>query len=225
MAAPAIVARESAVRARPARGSLLSFNSPAWLLTPTRVPAVSKRSTNKKAKITVNKPISRAPAISIFKKVGAMLGGAEKIPFGAATAPEMTPTRAVTTIPIKTAPLTRRIMSSTVTTKPNRVRRISFCIKSGLRATKVASDPMMICAFFRPIKAINKPIPAETACFMPAGITLMIVSRMRVAVKSRKITPEMKTAPSAVCHGTPMPCTTVYVKYAFNPIPGARAIG
>ena len=29
----------------------------------------------------------------------------------------------------------------------------------------------------------------------------------------------------AVCQGTPMPFTTVYVKYAFSPIPGASAIG
>ena len=38
-------------------------------------------------------------------------------------------------------------------------------------------------------------------------------------------TPEQKTAPSAACHGSPMVPTTTAAKYAFNPIPGASAMG
>ena len=53
----------------------------------------------------------------------------------------------------------------------------------------------------------------------------MIHCRIPTSVRIRKATPERKTAPSAVSHGTPMPLTTVYVKYAFSPMPGASAIG
>src|SRR5690625_3974059 len=45
--APATVAVESANKAFPARGSLFSFINPACDATATRVPAVSKKSTNK----------------------------------------------------------------------------------------------------------------------------------------------------------------------------------
>lgn len=48
---PTIDAIESAKSARPARGSLLSFINPAWFATATSVPALSKKSTNRKVKI------------------------------------------------------------------------------------------------------------------------------------------------------------------------------
>src|SRR5690625_2401714 len=48
---PTTVAVESANSALPALGNLLSFIKPAWLATATSVPAVSKKSTNKKVKI------------------------------------------------------------------------------------------------------------------------------------------------------------------------------
>src|SRR6478609_4982663 len=41
----------------------------------------------------------------------------------------------------------------------------------------------------------------------------------------KKKMPDQKTAPSAVCHGTPMPSTAVYVKKALRPIPGATIMG
>ncbi len=37
--------------------------------------------------------------------------------------------------------------------------------------------------------------------------------------------PDQNTAPNAVCQGTPIPITAVYVKKAFNPMPGATTIG
>lgn len=48
---------ESANNAFPALGSLLSFIIPAWLATATNVPALSKKSTNKKVKMMANMPV------------------------------------------------------------------------------------------------------------------------------------------------------------------------
>ena len=45
---PTIVAIESEINAFPARGNLLSLTKPAWFATATNVPALSKKSTNKK---------------------------------------------------------------------------------------------------------------------------------------------------------------------------------
>ena len=72
---------------------------------------------------------------------------------------------------------------------------------------------------------MNRPIPALTAAYNSEGIDAMIHWRTPVTVRIRNATPERNTAPSAVCQGTPMPFTTVYVKYAFRPMPGASAIG
>ncbi|MNH32144.1 hypothetical protein D3C79_925640 [compost metagenome] len=49
---PTIVAIESEIKALPARGKRLSFTNPAWFATAINVPALSKKSTNKKVKIT-----------------------------------------------------------------------------------------------------------------------------------------------------------------------------
>src|SRR5258708_39582872 len=49
--------------------------------------------------------------------------------------------------------------------------------------------------------------------------------RTPISVRMRNVIPERNTAPSAACHGTPIPLTTEYVKYALRPIPGASAMG
>ncbi len=64
-----------------ARQITFSSSRPARWETPTNVPAVSKRSTNRKAKITDMSVTSRAPAISSCRKVGAGFGGAETMPW------------------------------------------------------------------------------------------------------------------------------------------------
>ena len=51
--APATIASESANKPFPARGNVLPFMIPACLVTATSVPAVSKKATNKKVRITI----------------------------------------------------------------------------------------------------------------------------------------------------------------------------
>ena len=75
------------------------------------------------------------------------------------------------------------------------------------------------------MNAMNRPMPAAIAENKARGMALTISWRMPAKVSTRNATPEMKTSPSAVCQGTPIPCTTVKAKYAFRPMPGASAIG
>ena len=82
-----------------------------------------------------------------------------------------------------------------------------------------------IFAFCRPIKVMNKPIPTDTACFKFIGMALKIASLTFVKESRIKIRPSTNTAANAICQVYPIPSTTVYAKYAFNPIPGASAKG
>jgi hypothetical protein len=52
-------------------------------------------------------------------------------------------------------------------------------------------------------------MPAVMATRSACGMPLTIISRTRNSVTSKNRQPEMKTAPSAACHGKPMPLTTV----------------
>ena len=78
---------------------------------------------------------------------------------------------------------------------------------------------------FRPINAINAPIPALMARRKSLGTLSIIHTRKRVKERAKKITPERKTTPSAVCHGICIPSTKPKVKYALSPIPTLMAIG
>ncbi len=92
-------------------------------------------------------------------------------------------------------------------------------------ATKVASLASTISAFFSAMIPRNRPKPAATALRIECGMPSTSQRRTPVTVRIRKITPEMKTAPSACCQVKPIAPTTVKAKKAFSPIPGAIPIG
>ena len=75
------------------------------------------------------------------------------------------------------------------------------------------------------MNARNIPIPAVTANLSAFGMARTTACRTPITESSTNSTPEMNTAPSAVCQGIFCPSTTVYAKYAFKPIPGACANG
>ncbi len=127
-------------------------------------------------------------------------------------------------MPSRMAPFTRRTINTSVSKIPTQAACTPGSAKLP-RLTKVAGLPTTSFALRNPTNAINIPIPPAVACFNPSGIPFTICSRTRVTVSSTNSTPEKNTAPSAVCHGTCIPRQTVYVKYAFNDIPGASAIG
>ena len=75
------------------------------------------------------------------------------------------------------------------------------------------------------MKAINNPIPPVTANFIFLGIAFTTASLTLNNDNIIKIIPSINTADNAISHETPICPTTVYAKYAFNPIPEAKANG
>ena len=71
------------------------------------------------------------------------------------------------------------------------------CLKEK-RAIFVAGLATMIWAFKRPIRAMKRPIPAETAFFRVIGMALKMASRTLVRDKTMKMIPSTKTAAKAI---------------------------
>ena len=57
-----------------------------------------------------------------------------------------------------------------------------------------------MCAFCKPIKLMNSPIPTDTAIFSDGGIALKIASRILTSDSKIKIMPSTKIAANACCH-------------------------
>ena len=157
-------------------------------------------------------------------KVGANDGADEIKCDGRSIKPEIIPTIAVITIPIKIAAGTRVAIKIKVTIIPkiesNEVPDVR-CPNETIVESLATIKP----ALANPIKAMNKPIPAAMATFKSCGIMLMIVSRILKNVSNKKIMAATKTPAIAVCQGTFIPMTTEYAKNALTPKPGAIAIG
>ncbi len=85
----------------------------------------------------------------------------------------------------------------------------------------------MIPAFLSPINVMKNPIPAPTANFNPAGIALMTIFLNPVIEMIKNKIPDTNTAAKPACQDNPKPKGAIKVntKNAFNPIPGAKAIG
>ena len=114
-------------------------------------------------------------------------------------------------IPMRMAPFTARACSAAMMKRPSMasagVGAVSFP-----SATVVPALATITPASFRPMNAMKSPIPPLTAANSERGTALMMSCRTPASVRMRNATPEMKTQPSATCHGTPMVFTTVYVK-------------
>ena len=70
---------------------------------------------------------------------------------------------------------------------------------------------------------MKMPMPPEMACWSMGGMDWMMSLRSLVAVMMMLIRPQMKTMDMACCQVKPRPLTTVKVKKALRPTPGARA--
>jgi len=73
------------------------------------------------------------------------------------------------------------------------------------RATPVAGLLAMTPAHCRPIKVIKIPIPAAIEFFKLEGTPFITASLILKRVRIIKITPDIKTIPSALFHETPIP--------------------
>ena len=96
------------------------------------------------------------------------------------------------------APGTARRSSATMTIKPAQANSVAGLFRSP-SVTSVSGLAAMIPASFNAMMPRNKPMPAEIAIFCDSGIASTIQERMRVRLRIRNRTPEMKTAPSATC--------------------------
>ena len=109
----------------------------------------------------------------------------------------------------KSTPVIRTPMSASSTVMPS-LENIPFAtdaLKEYI-PTRVALSTTMW-AFCRPMNAINRPIPADTAYFKFIGIELKICSRTLVRDRARKMIPSTNTAASAISQVYPMERTTV----------------
>ena len=208
IAAPTTVPTESANNARSTfSNSPSSFTRPVRLPTATKVPAVSKKSTNKNEKIATKaapgfankseKPSTNAPTVSVFISKVIHCSGNAGIPSIPAK-PQAIPTTAVTNIPINTAAGTFLHKRANVNKIPNKDNSTVGSAKSP-NATNVDSFATMIPAFFKPTNAIKKPIPAPIASLSCFGIALMIILRIPVTEINKKNKPETNTAAKAAC--------------------------
>ena len=127
-------------------------------------------------------------------------------------------------MPISMAARTRHAMSAPISNRPKSASAVLLSLRLP-SVTVVAALGTMMPELRNPISAMKSPTPAATAEYSSNGMVEMISWRTPRSVSTKKATPEMKTAPSAACQGTPIPLTTEYVKYAFSPMPGASAMG
>ena len=91
--------------------------------------------------------------------------------------------------------------------------------------TKVAGLSMTKPAFFKPINAINNPMPHCTPILRAAGIAsaILVLTPVRDNIKNK--IPFQNTMPKAASHGISRVKQMVKAKKALSPIPGAIAMG
>ena len=110
--------------------------------------------------------------------------------------PKGIPTIVVMIIPRSRAPFTFLARRIPVTTRPIIATPAGPLYHVALSSTSVA-PPTMIPAFWSPMKAMNRPIPAAIAFLRLAGMLLTIASLTLQNVRRRKMIPSTRIADSA----------------------------
>ena len=112
----------------------------------------------------------------------------------------------------------------TVKIKPNKVIQTAGLLNDP-KPTREDLLSTINLPFCKPIKAMNRPIPAEIAYFKSWGIASTTFSRnFKTVIKINKIE-ATNTLAKAVCQLICIPITTLYEKKAALPRVGAKAIG
>ena len=110
------------------------------------------------------------------------------------------PISVVAMMPISRLPGTFLMTSTLVMMMPMAPNRAEPSVIFPI-VTRVAALAATMPAFFRPMKAIKRPIPAPMARFREAGMASTISERMPVADRMIKMKPSISTAVSAICQG------------------------
>ena len=143
------------------------------------------------------KPLINAPSVGI-SKLNCMIAVGSCGILATPHRPAMTPTTAVPIKPQNTAAVTFFANRINVSARPKIASRTTGSVNFP-KATNVDSFATMMPAFFKPMNAMKKPIPAPIASFSCCGIALMIILRKPVTEMTMKIIPETKTAAKAAC--------------------------
>ncbi|MNS96241.1 hypothetical protein D3C72_1305300 [compost metagenome] len=128
-------------------------------------------------------------------------------PWGAGAAPVAIAIAVTPRMLTASAPGTRRTIRAVATTRPKSARSGPGAARWP-SVTRVASLLTITPAFLSPMKAINYPMPAPIADRSTSGTPSTSRRLTPVTESSMKTSPEMKTAPRAVCHERPLPSTT-----------------
>ena len=206
--APTVVPMASTRKACFRQGIFPSLSTiPALVITPTSVPMVSNISTKRKVNTTMSISLVNICFHSNWQKMGSMEGGALNTPSNRVI-PIGIPINVVSNIPRSRAPLTFLTSSTAVNTRPMIPNRAGPDVISP-SPSSVTSLFTIIRAFCRPMKEMNRPIPAPMACFKVSGMALTIFSRRLETVSRIKMIPSIKTAVSANCQVYPIVRQTV----------------
>ncbi len=224
--APKAVPSASANSAFLICGKLPSLSvNPIFEATPSNVPIVSNRFTNRKVNTTISISGVNMLCHSNCRKIGEMSGGrATMLPVGICTRPKTIAKTVAATIPIRNAPCTFLKYNTAVRISPKEATHtcgLDMVPSVSMVFSFFTTSP----AFCRPRKVMKSPIPTGIAFLMVLGILFTINSRTLKKVRIRNIIPSINTAVSAICQEYPSPSTTEKAKKEFNPMPGACAMG
>ena len=95
------------------------------------------------------------------------------------------PASAVAAMPIRMALPTRRAIRMAITSRPT-AARMTCGSENRPKATKVAGWATMILALRKPMKAMNRPMPAAVPYFRQSGMPFTIISRTLVRVSKKE---------------------------------------
>ena len=134
------------------------------------------------------------------------------------------------TMPHRIEPRTLRTCSTAVSSSPAKNTSKSGEAKWGFIFTAVPGSLTMSPAFCKPMKAMNRPMPAAMPFFRLGLRALKIISRNPTSDRIRNSTPEMNTVPSATSQALAKPAAAAAgraenTKKKFSPMPGAWAMG
>ena len=113
------------------------------------------------------------------------------------------PTDVTNAIPMRIAPGTLRRKRATVTTRPKTESVVALFLRSPIVIKSGASAAVTSPAFLTPMNAINRPIPTVSEYRRAGGNAFNSICRIPKTVSNKKMTPDQKTSPRALCQGIP----------------------
>jgi hypothetical protein len=159
-----------------------------------------------------------APRKSSCHRIGATLGGMLSRCFGGDAVPAMKAGRAVTTIPIRIAPGTLRMVRTASNKNPNMATSAGGDVRCPARTGAPGTPRTTSPVWFNPIKVRKSPIPVAKLNRRESGTPSTTHWRKRNMVRRMKAIPAMKIAAKAVCQANPSILQTVNATNAFSPI-------